>query len=64
MSAKPQRFSICSYRQVGTTSIEYAILSALIAVVIAGSVGHLGSTLLGLYQTVASKVECSLNSTC
>lgn len=35
------------------TAIEYALLGALIAVVIVGSVGLVGSEILGLWQMVS-----------
>ncbi|MBU3947276.1 MAG: Flp family type IVb pilin [Proteobacteria bacterium] len=38
--------------QTGVTSIEYALIAALIAVVIAGAVGLLGVKVQGLYQSV------------
>lgn len=40
--------------QDGVTAIEYALLGALIAVVIASSVGLLGGTVAALFDRVAS----------
>lgn len=41
------------------TSIEYALLGALIAVVILGSVALVGIEALGLWQTVSTCVEAA-----
>lgn len=41
------------------TSIEYALLGALIAVVILGSVALVGIETLGLWQTVSRCVEAA-----
>lgn len=40
--------------QDGVTAIEYALLGALIAVVIASSVGLLGATVTALFDRVAT----------
>lgn len=40
----------------GVTSIEYALLGALIAMVILASVSALGSTVLSLYQMIAAEI--------
>lgn len=40
----------------GVTSIEYALIGSLIAVVIVVSVGNVGSAVNGLYELVAGKV--------
>jgi pilus assembly protein Flp/PilA len=37
----------------GTTAVEYALIAALIAVVIVVAVGTAGSNLAGLYNSVA-----------
>lgn len=42
------------------TSIEYALLGALIAVVIVVSVTNLGSSLLALYNLVSTQVTLAL----
>lgn len=42
------------------TAIEYALLAALIAVVILGSVVLVGSETLGLYQLVSNCVEAAV----
>ncbi|WP_395400066.1 Flp family type IVb pilin [Pseudoduganella sp. UC29_106] len=41
----------------GVTAIEYALIAALIAVVIVGTVTNVGSQLSTLYQRVSSKVQ-------
>jgi pilus assembly protein Flp/PilA len=46
-------------RQRGVTSIEYALIGALIAVVIAGSVTQVGTTLSSLFTRVADGVSCA-----
>jgi pilus assembly protein Flp/PilA len=38
----------------GASAIEYGLLAALIAVVIAGSVGSLGGDLKGVFDSVAT----------
>lgn len=43
----------------GVTSIEYALLSSLIAVTIAGAVHFLGGTLGNLYQNIASRITAA-----
>lgn len=40
----------------GVTSLEYALIAALIAVVIIGAVTALGTNLNALYQDIADKV--------
>lgn len=45
--------------ETGVTSIEYALLGALIAVTIAGTIGSLGGTLGDLYQNVASLIAAA-----
>lgn len=40
----------------GVTSIEYALLAALIAMAILGAVSALGSNVLSLYQMIAAKM--------
>lgn len=40
----------------GVTSIEYALLGALIAMVIIGAVTSVGSSVLTLYQLIAAEV--------
>lgn len=44
------------YREDGVTAIEYALIGALIAVVIIGSVTNVGLNVLALYQNVADQV--------
>jgi len=45
-----------SYRQRGVTSIEYALVGALIAMVIVGTVTALGLTLEDFYTFVSDEV--------
>lgn len=40
----------------GVTSIEYALLGALIAMAIIGAVGILGSNVQALYQLIAAEL--------
>lgn len=40
----------------GVTAIEYALLGALIAVVIVASVGVVGTQLLALYSAVSTQI--------
>ncbi|CAG9165031.1 hypothetical protein LMG23992_00177 [Cupriavidus laharis] len=40
----------------GVTSIEYALLGALIAMVIVSAVSALGGSVLGLYQMIAARM--------
>ena len=47
-------------RQRGATSIEYALLSGLIAVVILVSVGNTGLALSNLWVGIADKVTTAL----
>lgn len=43
----------------GVTAIEYALIGALIAVMIAGTVSLMGVELGGLYQSVCSAVAAA-----
>lgn len=47
-------------RQCGATSIEYALLSALIALVILVSVGNTGLVLSNLWSDIADQVVAAL----
>jgi pilus assembly protein Flp/PilA len=47
------------HRQQGAAAIEYALLAALIAVVIVGSVTQTGVSLFALYSDVATQVACA-----
>lgn len=47
-------------RQCGATSIEYALLSALIAIVILISVGNTGLVLSNLWSYIADQVVAAL----
>lgn len=51
-------------RQRGVTAIEYALLGALIAVVIVGAVATTGTSLLTLFTDVAGKVACAAANNC
>lgn len=42
--------------EAAVTSIEYALIAALIAIVIIGSVTNAGSVLMALYEMVAEEV--------
>lgn len=56
MNIEPNRrpFSAFWAEQEGVTAIEYALLGALIAVVIASSVGVLGGAVKALFEVVAA----------
>lgn len=47
--------------ETGVTSIEYALLGALIAVAIAGSVGVLGTQVQSMYESIQIKVRSALS---
>lgn len=51
------------HRQKGVSSIEYALLAALIAMVIVGSVGATGTSVMKLYEEVSNKVACAVSKT-
>jgi pilus assembly protein Flp/PilA len=40
----------------GVTAVEYALIAGLIAVVIAGAVALLGTTVLGLFNSAANAI--------
>ncbi|ROH85397.1 Flp family type IVb pilin [Pseudomethylobacillus aquaticus] len=40
----------------GVTAIEYGLIAALIAVIIVGTVGSVGTTLDGVFQTVLTSL--------
>ncbi len=40
----------------GAAAVEYGLLAGLIAVVIVGSVTTLGTTLKGIFDTIAAKI--------
>ena len=50
--------------QAGASSVEYAILVSLIAVVIIGSVTLLGGNTSGLFQRTCDSVASTQGSTC
>jgi len=41
-------------KERGATAIEYALLSSLIAMVIVGGVAALGTTVMGLFESVTA----------
>lgn len=49
-------------RQRGATSIEYALLSALIAVFILVSVGNTGSAVLNLWTNIEDQVTVAITT--
>lgn len=49
-------------KEVGVTSIEYALMGSLIAVAIFTSVQLLGTNVLALYNDVAVKVAAAVNN--
>lgn len=48
----------CARNQRGVTSIEYALIGALIAMAVVATVGVLGVQLQTLYEFVSDKVSC------
>jgi pilus assembly protein Flp/PilA len=50
--------------QRGVTSIEYALIGALIAVAIVGAASTLGQSVDALYASVAEKVACAAAQNC
>ena len=63
LQKKNQCLASASYslrRQCGATSIEYALLSALIALVILVSVGNTGLVLSNLWSDIADQVIAAL----
>lgn len=48
MTSKP------ASREEGATAVEYAIMASLIAVVIAGAVAALGTSLVGIFTSMAA----------
>lgn len=55
------RFADWIHADAGVTSIEYALVAALIAVIIIGSVTMVGSELRAAYEYVA---DCVKNLSC
>lgn len=47
--------------QDGATSIEYAVLAAMISLAIFAAIGGLGDTISSSYQDTASKVQEATN---
>lgn len=56
MNRLKTRFAIFFRSQTGVTSMEYALLGALIAIAIIGAVQDLGVNLNAIYQYIADKV--------
>ncbi|RWA56587.1 pilus assembly protein [Cupriavidus sp. UYMSc13B] len=56
MSSLETRWKAILHDECGVTSIEYAMLGALIAMVVIGSVRALGSNVLALYKMIAVKM--------
>lgn len=50
--------------QRGVTSIEYALLGALIAMVIVGAVSNVGLSVGNFYNYVAEQVGCAVSRNC
>ena len=46
------RLRLAHDQERGATAIEYALMSSLIAMVIIGGVAALGTTLIGLFESV------------
>lgn len=53
--------SIDRLRQQGVTSIEYALISALVAMVVLVAITNLGTKVGELYTFVADKVSCAVS---
>ena len=47
--------------EAGVTAIEYALIAALIAVVIIASVTSVGQAVLELFNDVSTKLEAAIN---
>lgn len=65
LQKKIQCLASASYslrRQCGATSIEYALLSALIALFILVSVGNTGSAVLNLWSDIADQVTVAITA--
>ncbi|WP_432259420.1 Flp family type IVb pilin [Cupriavidus sp. TMH.W2] len=54
------RWQLVLQDEFGVTSIEYALLGALIAIVIVGAVSALGSRVQALYEFVAAEVVAAM----
>jgi pilus assembly protein Flp/PilA len=50
------RFTNCIKDERGVTAIEYAMIAALIAVVIVGVVTGLGTTIQGVFSTISTSI--------
>ncbi len=49
LNSPPRRLS----DECGATAVEYALIASLVAAVVAGSVAVLGTSVLGLFQSVS-----------
>lgn len=47
--------------EAGVTAIEYALLAALIAIVVVGSVTSTGNSLLGLWTAVSGAIAAAVS---
>ena len=48
--------SVLDAREVGATAVEYGLMVALIAVVIIGAVGLLGTNLQAMFNNIAGQI--------
>lgn len=55
-----QEAAVFAHAEIAVTSIEYALIAALIAIVIVASVTNVGTAVLGLFQLVAAKVAAAI----
>ncbi len=62
MESTAKQLSAFLNNESGVTSIEYALLAALIAMVIVGAVGATGISLGALYGMVADKVKAAFKA--
>jgi pilus assembly protein Flp/PilA len=62
MESTANQMRIFLDNESGVTSIEYALLAALIAMVIVGAVGTTGITLAALYTMVADEVKAAFTA--
>ena len=59
-----ERSNTTGCTQRGASSVEYALLAALIAIVIIGAVTAFGGKTNGLFQMTCSSVASTTGSTC
>jgi len=60
MPSSKFRWQLVLQDELGVTSIEYALLGALIALVIIGAVSALGGDVQALYEMVAAEVVAEM----